>query len=518
MRNHNQRCQQSGDMPNMLAAAISRRSKAESGYLKLLTRAVRTTRGVLHRTELPRKSTRCGLLGIAAVASTVGMATVQQPTANPSQPQLQSSSTESTSQLRIYNIPAEMVGPIGAQLQLRYHDASHVSVTTEPKTGQLMVMAPAAVHQEISTQVDALLRNASGKAGNKTNASGTLQRNYVLKNLSWRELEDAVKRLAGSDLVVSTERHGEIVNLQVPNPRGLRDIIQIDRRENLVSFIGSGPSISGWGQVVHTLDEGQADTNQNTHVVPLAPARPLAVKTAIRLVNATAQQNIAGGQIEAQVELGDEESATAMGTLDSLGSDSGLFGDVQIEFIEEIDLVIIRGSKRDVQRTLDVIDKIKEQAAKTQPEVEVYQLQNANAEAVATLVTDLYESIYEARQGTVSITALGQPNALLLIGRKEVIESVKSLVDKIDQPLKPGDQLKVIRLEHASSVDIEQRVREFFTQNPPDGEERRWLGNPRQSSSRLPHKQPHRSGFAARDGRSRATDRRVGRGGHDSRK
>ncbi|MFK7738256.1 MAG: secretin N-terminal domain-containing protein, partial [Pirellulaceae bacterium] len=216
----------------------------------------------------------------------------------------------------------------------------------------------------------------------------------------------------------------------------------------------------------------QADPRVATHVVPLAPAKPRAVKTAIRLVKATLQDG-AGGQAEAQVDMSDSDQATAVGTMDSLGSDSGLFGDVQIEFVEEIDLVIIRGSKRDVQRTLDVIEKIKAQAKDTQPNVEVLKLEHANAEAVEVLVSELYAEIFEPRQGSVSITALGQPNSLLLIGRDEVLLSVKSLISKIDLPLDASDQLKVIRLKFASSEDVATRIREFFTQTPPSGEEER---------------------------------------------
>ena len=38
---------------------------------------------------------------------------------------------------------------------------------------------------------------------------------------------------------------------------------------------------------------------------------------------------------------------------------NGLFGDVQVEFIEEIDLAVVRGSTADVDRTLEVMDQVK---------------------------------------------------------------------------------------------------------------------------------------------------------------
>lgn len=378
--------------------------------------------------------------------------------------------------VQVYDVPSELVGAIGAQLRVYFRQNNRVSVTTEPSTGQLMVMAPPAVHEEIGTSLTKLMQENKIKPGDRgTNTASTRQKTYKLQHLSASELESAIKSLAGPNASVTTDQSGRTVSFQVPNRTGRSDIVQVDRVNNEVVFVGAGPSSAGWGQVVFSLDQGQADVNNATHVVPLAPAEPSRVKSAIRLVRATTQQD-GGGQVEGQVGLDDDLPATAMGTLDSLGAGTGLFGDVQIEFVEEIDLVIIRGSKRDVQRTLEVIEKIKEQAKKTQPEVEVFRLSHANAEAVETLITELYSDIFEPRQGAVSITALGQPNALLLIGRKEVVESVKELIGKIDQPLENEDQLKVIRLEHASSVDVEQRIREFFTQNPPDGEQRFGIG------------------------------------------
>ncbi len=421
-----------------------------------------------------RKLVRCGVFGTLCVGT--GMPVMAQLPPLPPQsgaPQANHLPGISGSRLQVYSVPSQYVGTVGAQLQIQYHDQAGVSVTTDPKTGQLMVMAPDAIQQQIAGQISAFMQQNQIAPGDRgMNVASSRQQAYALRHLSWRELEDAIQRLAGPNLTVSAERNGELAVFRVKNPTGLEDVMQIDRRLNQVTLLGTGATVAGWAQVIHSLDQGQADTRQTTHVVPLAPAEPRRVRSAIQMVKATLQEQPAP-QAEAQVEVGGDEPATAMGSIDDLSSESGLFGDVQIEFVDDIGLVIIRGSKRDVQRTLEVIEKIKEQAKQTQPEVEVFPLEHANAQAVATLVTELYTNIFEPRQGTVSITALGQPNALLLIGRKEVVQSVKELVSKIDQPLDPQNQLKVIRLLNASSVDLEARIREFFVEKPGGNDEDR---------------------------------------------
>ncbi len=360
--------------------------------------------------------------------------------------------------LQSYPVPSQLIGTIGAQLQLLYHNVPGVTITSDPRTNQMMVMAPAPIQNQIADSIQRLMQQGGIEQGDQgVAAKSHSEKLYTLRNLTWRELEDALTRLAGSKLEVTTENNGEIAQLKIQNQHGLNDLLRIDRRNNQINILGTGPSVSAWTQVVHSLDAGQADPNSTTHIVPLAPAQPRSINRMIQLVKATRQQpNVQDDP--------NDPNAPATAVIDQRGetADSGLLGDVQIEVVDSVGLIIVKGSKRDVARTLQVIEQIKNQAKQTEPLVDIMQLQHSNSEAVANLVTQLYERIYQPRQGSVSITALVQPNALLLIGRPEVVESVKALVAKIDQPLDVTDQLKVIRLEHASAVDLETRIASFF--------------------------------------------------------
>jgi len=381
--------------------------------------------------------------------------------------------------LQTYDVPNQLMGTVGAHLQLQYHGQPGVTVTTDPHTNQLMVMAPAAVQNQISDSLQRLIRDAKLRPEELGVTSGAHQEaTYTLRNLTWRELEDALKRLSGSKMSVTTERDGEIALLKLQNQFGVYDIFRVDRRANQIHMLGTQTTVSGWMQVVYSLDSGQVDSQNVTQVVPLAPAQPRSIRRMFQLVKATLPQNEQLDQEFLEEELqndqvDNEEAVTALGTMDSLSSFSGLLGDVQIEIIDDIGLIIIKGSKRDVQRTLQVIEQIKSQAKLTEPVIEVMMLEHSNSEAMATEVTRLYEATYQQRQGTVSITALVQPNGLLVIGRQEIVDSVKLLVAKLDQPLGPQDQLRVLRLKYASSVDIETRIRDFFVQKPGSNEDDR---------------------------------------------
>ena len=386
---------------------------------------------------------------------------------------------EGSATLRTYSVPSQMIGTVGAHLQLRYHSVPGFNVTTDPQTHQLMVMAPASVQQQVAEAIGRLLQEMQPGSGDQGQALATHQETtYQLKNLGWSDMEDALGRLAGSKLAVTTDRNGELATLKLQNQHGIYDVFQIDRRANQVTIMGTRPTVAAWMQVIYSLDMGQADAKAATHVVPLAPAKPRNIQRMIQLVRANVPQE--EDELDSALLPGQDasdEAVTALGSVDTLSSASGLLGDVQIEVIPDIGLIIVKGSKRDVQRALagNRADQVASPSDRTV--IDVLPLQHANAEAVADEVTRLYDNIYQPRQGSVSITALGQPNALLIIGRQEIVDSVKLLVEKLDQPLDPQDQMKVIRLKHASAVDLETRVRDFFVQRPGAAqEERRALG------------------------------------------
>ena len=143
------------------------------------------------------------------------------------------------------------------------------------------------------------------------------------------------------------------------------------------------------------------------------------------------------------------------------------------------------------------------------------------------IVTQVYEDVYAPRQGSLSITALVKPNAILLVGRQENIDTANELMEKLDQPVAPDTQIKVFRLLHMPASNAEQYLRNFYgaravhdNRSSNSSSSRR----PRPGSAsggdwRLPQQQPDRAGQPSRSGRSGGAAAATGRGqdgGHRS--
>ncbi|NQT12167.1 MAG: general secretion pathway protein GspD, partial [Planctomycetes bacterium] len=116
------------------------------------------------------------------------------------------------------------------------------------------------------------------------------------------------------------------------------------------------------------------------------------------------------------------------------------------------------------------IEQIEQMSVEAEPAVEVYPLVHVDCLPLATLLSELYEEVYSARQGSVSITALVKPNSLLLIGREESVKTVVDLIRRLDHPVPPSTQFEAFRLKNTPAETAMETIEEFFTDRYEDEE------------------------------------------------
>ena len=146
---------------------------------------------------------------------------------------------------------------------------------------------------------------------------------------------------------------------------------------------------------------------------------------------------------------------------------------MRIEFIEGLDQIVVSGRRRDVERVLRIIEQIEQQSLETRPAVEVYYLRHVDGRALTDLINQIYSQVFAVRQGTVSITPLVKPNALLLVGREETLAPVIDLIKQLDRPVPPDSQIKVFQLRYMAAADAQTTVRDFFVDRPGFGTDQR---------------------------------------------
>ncbi len=152
-----------------------------------------------------------------------------------------------------------------------------------------------------------------------------------------------------------------------------------------------------------------------------------------------------------------------------------LKGEVNIESVPDLGVLILKGNQADVDQVMQVIRELEKLSEQTAPQLELLFLQNVNSEALAELLTQVYESLTkfpgkatQPRQ-SVAILPVSKPNAILIVAPTADMPGIKSLADELDKPVDPTTEFQVFHLQSAVATQVEQLLTEFF-------EERKGLG------------------------------------------
>jgi general secretion pathway protein D len=164
-----------------------------------------------------------------------------------------------------------------------------------------------------------------------------------------------------------------------------------------------------------------------------------------------------------------------------------LRGDVTVEALPDLDLLILRGNAEDVESVMAVIRTIEAMAEGTTPQIDVHFLSYVDSEALAELLTNVYDSLTEVSSAAaasrqvraVNVIAVGNPNAIVILAPKNVVPSVIQVVDKLDQPVLPGAEVQVFHLRNAIASQVVTMITGFYADRPGLGTDVRVVADAR---------------------------------------
>ncbi|NQT38519.1 MAG: hypothetical protein HQ581_13570 [Planctomycetes bacterium] len=435
--------------------------------------------------------------------------------------------------LKGYACRVSDVAGLAARLEAEFASSGHVRVATDPRTAQVLVMAPPEIHAQIQTRLASTQASPaptappasySAQAPPPTGYSaqtapptgysaqapprpahvapafrspGEVRREIRLQYTTGQQIETSLRAILGPRLLTAlggsvrapafemTLRDGEVLQLAVNHQTGA------------VTVQGSNRAVEAFARLIAAMDKqpdagGAESPGQSTQLVALRSAKPADVRRAVDALRsdqgttATADGSSgammiarmfqqpdptadpAGGQTPIVPENGGATGDATVPAGDApaagIGSQTSLIGPVRVEFLEGLDVLVISGHRRDVERVRAIIADIERLSQVTQPVIDILPLQHVDCESLQAMLVQLYDEILSSRQGSVSITALVKPNALLLIGRQENVQTVTNLARRLDRPVAPETQFRVFHLRYTSALEAEETAQAFFTE------------------------------------------------------
>jgi type II secretion system protein D len=316
-------------------------------------------------------------------------------------------------------------------------------------------------------------------------AAASAESTWKLQTLSPAEYEGRLFAIWGHRAQATQDLAAQTAIFRLPAGAAGETVVHIDRRAAQVVVSAPPSTAQAWDRVLKQIDSRPV-AGQQTAVIPVSKVDPQTLERTIGLLTAahrvgdsTHKKRHIGQFVSMffQPEGGAQPPPPAEGAPPppgegppgearpgAPGDPFASIGNVRIEILD--DSIIVIGKKEDVEKVLKIIDDIERQSLETLPEVEIYYLKHVDGTALNALITQVYSTSIGTRLGTVTVTPLVKPNALMIIGRKDAIPPMIELIQKLDKPVLPQTQIKVYKLQHMSAIDAERTVRQFFVDRP----------------------------------------------------
>jgi len=152
-------------------------------------------------------------------------------------------------------------------------------------------------------------------------------------------------------------------------------------------------------------------------------------------------------------------------------ADSSAFnlrGDVNIQAMQELGVLMIEGNEEDLERLGPIIDRLEQMSVGSLPDIHLLELQHVNSEAFAELLTSVYDRLAELRRRgeeerqTVAFYAVAQPNSVLILAPQLELPAILELAERLDTRLDPGSEFQVFELKNAIASQVVAGLESFY--------------------------------------------------------
>lgn len=328
----------------------------------------------------------------------------------------------------------------------------------DERTGQLLLFAPMNTHADLLRLLNLGTQPIQpSELGSVTApAEGTT---VQLRRLSPDELHGRLQSLARRPLPATWDAGRTTLSFPATLGQGPGVRFRVEAATGRVQIEGPAEAATAWRGVVTAIEESLAGESEagasSIRIVSTGDTPKDRLQTALKAI----QVSNPGGENQ-------QGAATTR-----LAEDESILGPVKIEFVDGLDVIVLRGDQEDVDRVMRIIDQIESLSAETTPEIKVRRLKHIDADSLAQLLASVYEQVLGPRVGDLSVTGLAKPNALLLVGRPENVQLAMGLVDQLDQPVEPTNRFEVYELKHASAADVKTLIDDYFEQQVEGNED-----------------------------------------------
>ena len=258
--------------------------------------------------------------------------------------------------------------------------------------------------------------------------------------------------------------------------------IGIDQTDNTLLIEASKTRVDHLSRLIAEMDKPAGEKAETVKLVPNKGVSDLTAKDLSEQIHrmvamrAQADQPVAGNQAAGNPLTGDDAEDE---------SSLNLRGDVNVQAMQDLGILILKGNEADVRKVEAIIKQLEEMSVGSLPDIHLLGLKFVNSEAMAELMTSVYEQLTELRnrgtseRKTAAFLPVVQPNSLLIISPAIELESILALADELDRRTDPESEFKVFSLRNAIASQVAASIETFYADRPGLGTRIRVLADAR---------------------------------------
>lgn len=164
-----------------------------------------------------------------------------------------------------------------------------------------------------------------------------------------------------------------------------------------------------------------------------------------------------------------DEQSTDGDTTSPEGS-LNLRGEVNVQAMQDLGILILKGNEADVAKVEAIIKQLETMSVGSLPDIHLRSLAYVNSEALAEMLSAVYEQLSELRQrsttnetrSSVAFIPVVQPNAVLILAPAIELDSILKLTDELDKRTDPKSEFRVFSLRNSVASQVAASIGTFF--------------------------------------------------------
>lgn len=237
--------------------------------------------------------------------------------------------------------------------------------------------------------------------------------------------------------------------------------IGIDQPNNKLLIEASRVRGQHLTKLVQELDKPEIVAGETVKLVPNKGVSESTAKDLNKQIHRMVAMRAQAGQLPPMAGDGPTSSTSDEGTLN-------LRGEVNVQAMQDLGILILKGNEADVEKVSKIIEQLETMSVGSLPGIHVLFLNNVNSEAMAELMTQVYEELaaVKARGGDTdkeaSFIPVVKPNAILILAPEIDLPSIKELADQLDTQVDPESEFKVFSLRNAIASQVSASITTFY--------------------------------------------------------